>query len=300
MLHFNEIDYRLTENRISSEFQSVLLKICHRAMASIKLDDILSLVAEEAQKLFEVDFVLLAIPQVTQKEKPLCVMLGSSVHFGLATPPEFFTKGLGGKACINRSVTVSDDYWNDYRFEHSPASDALFRSAGIKATMFVPFIGGGEIVALMGLCKSTTHKWSYFENAWAEQFAQVIAPAINNARLYYRLQQANAELQKRNQELEEQKHEEQVKAILTLVRTANHDLSQPLTVLQAELDFALDYGDTPSIETLNHMREAVKLINNYIREYQKIMQFATVEVVEGFTIIDRNRATQPLSKISRA
>jgi transcriptional regulator with GAF, ATPase, and Fis domain len=294
ILNFNAEDYMLNERRISREFQTALLKICRQAMETIELDDVLTLVAQQARDLFDVDFVLLAIPQTTYQEKPLCVMLGSNVNFGLVTPPEFFTKGLGGSACSSRKVIACPDYWNDYNFEHTPAIDALLRSGGVKSAMFIPFFGGGEIVALMGLCKKNIHSWSNFDLSWAEQFAQVTAPSINNARLYYRLKKANLELQDRNQELLEQKKHEQVNAMLTLVRTAAHDLSQPLTILQAELDFALLYGENPSHETLTNMHKAVELIRKYMREYQTIMRFETVEAVEGFTILDRKRSTQPL------
>jgi transcriptional regulator with GAF, ATPase, and Fis domain len=291
---FNAEDYRLTENRIGQEFQTALLKICRQAMSTIELDDVLTLVAQQVRDLFDVDFVLLAIPQSTYQEKPICVMSGANVHFGLLTPPEFFTSGLGGQACNSFRVTACADYWNDYSFEHSPALDALLRRVGVKSTLFVPFVGGGEIVSLMGLCKSSVYNWTDFELSWAEQFAQVTAPAINNARLYHHLRKTNQELQKRNQELEEQKQREQVLAVLTLARTALHDLSQPLTVLQAELDFALDYGDNLTLETLQRMSEAVKNISSYMREYQNIMRFETVEAVDGITIIDRQRSTQPL------
>lgn len=86
------------------------------------------------------------------------------------------------------------------------------------------------------------------------------------------------------------KPDHQLEAIQAVVHTLAWDLSQPLTLLQLELDFITELGQTPTSETFERLQQAIKQIRSHLRAYQSITSYKTAELA-GFTILDINRAS---------
>ncbi len=432
-------------NQFSSSLYNSLLGLTNEIMNSLDLGEVLTKLSKQAKNLLGADWVAVALLQ----DKLLIglnypgIKTEHSVNF--VTRGSFLTKGLGGKAYETGKTIVCNDYWNDATFEHDAEMDRQTQNNGVVAAMMIPIRVEGEIVALMGVYKNQPYQWSKLEQAQAEQVASLAIAAIQNARMYQRLQTLNKDLQARNQELESlqqfnhqlrepielkavaeralaltievtradsgllyvlnekqpaelellastctvssdpnvrikpgtgisgkvvesgqtrlienlaelieqspeitldqnpfwrsglfvplklaeksigvmilltpqpnyfsaeqvrfvemmanqvasvieqfgrleiQKERDQLAAVLTLARTAAHEISQPLTVLQAELDLALLTEIALDTESMEQMQQAVVLITNLIRQYQALVRFQTVEAVPGISVID--------------
>lgn len=455
-----------------------LLEVARQIMSSLfDLEKVLNLLANQAKALMPVDSVTIAL---IHGENLLKVETTDSLIIDLTpTFPAYLAgKGLAGKVLRTGQIMTTSDYWNDASIERSPDIDKTVRKANGVASMAVPIKLNAQIVALLWLSHTQPYQWQQSDYYRAEQFAELAALTLHNARLYQRLDELNQKLDQRNQEqlalleatqeaaealeirnqeleilqnfnrrlrgpvelqstaaralelaielvgadggriwmqdkhepeklnlllrvgfknsqtqsqsitiwhglagkvvrtqqsimtnnmrqtleqdkdiiplyppqaasglfvplfaddkiigvlvllaaeinhfsLEQlhfaetlanqigiaiwqvsqrqlQKERDQLAAALALARTAAHDLSQPLTFLQAELDFALELGDIPTIETLEKMQTAVSIMSKRLLEYQKIARFQTTEPVEGIAVLDMEANIRVTQKI---
>jgi GAF domain-containing protein len=126
-------------------------------------------------------------------------------------------------------------------------------------TIIIPMFNQGKIIGFLVVVSDDLNQPYLEEDAkFLEEVADRVTLAIENVNL-----------------LRELKSRDQLEAVHALARTLAHDLTQPLTILQGELDFILQLGEPPNQEVLQIMQTAVTAITNKIREYQKIVRYRT-------------------------
>ncbi len=181
-------------------------------------------------------------------------------------------QGFSGRvAQSGQSVLVED---LSLLLEHDPKvttdPNPLWRSA-----IFVPLSIYNEVVGIVCLCSLEPKQFSPDQVRFLEMMAGQIALTVQQ-----------------NSLLEMQRERDQLAAVLTMARTAAHELNQHLTILQVELDLLNISYASPSVEVIESMREAVEQMTQRVRQYQKIVRFETIEPVPGISVIDFKKSVQ--------
>ncbi len=179
-----------------------------------------------------------------------------------------YGEGLAGKVAKNGQTWVIKDFTE---FLRGKPGFNLASNNNWQTAMFVPLITGEKVVGVLVLISTQIGKFSKEEIRFAETMCGQIATAIQHV-----------------SQIELYREREQLEAALTLARTAAHDLNQPLTLLQVELDFVREFGETPDPETLVRMYQSVLEMAELLNGYQKIVRFNTFEMVPGIQVLQRD------------
>jgi signal transduction histidine kinase len=90
--------------------------------------------------------------------------------------------------------------------------------------------------------------------------------------------------------------DERLGAILALARLAAHEISQPLAVLQNEIQLMELLGTPPDPVTLQLMLESVSRISERLKAYQQLTSCRIIEALPGLNVLDSSSAReQPLA-----
>ncbi|MBI2229473.1 MAG: HAMP domain-containing histidine kinase [Deltaproteobacteria bacterium] len=102
----------------------------------------------------------------------------------------------------------------------------FFKAAGFRAHLFLPVDWAGSGLAVLGLHARAQRRWRARETAMAKAFADFVAVALENARLYREAEDRAKTLAELNRKLEEAVH---VKS--RFLATVSHELRSPLFVI---------------------------------------------------------------------
>ena len=142
-----------------------------------------------------------------------------------------------------------------------------------KSGLFVPLITSGNTIGVLSLIALETHHFPLERRRFVETLAGQIATAIQKALL-----------------LENQRETEKLEAVLTMARTAAHELRQPLTVLQAEIDLVSQFYMPLDLDCLDRIQAAITEMNNRVSSYQRIVRYETDLTLPDAPLIDREKA----------
>jgi len=152
--------------------------------------------------------------------------------------------------------------------EDAPAIYEGFRrpphaAAGIRAWMGVPLLFGDRVIGMIALDKQVPGFYTEEHARLALAFAAQAAVAIENARLYRRLEEQSAQLTRAVQELQDlDRLRNQV------VQNVSHELRTPLTLIQGYTELLLSKGLGP----LGRSQEkAVRTIQEYTRTLGRLI-----------------------------
>lgn len=171
-------------------------------IASLDLEQVLTNVIQQAQTLLAGSSSFICLIENSQ------VTRNTHHAEGAGLEPETLTQmikngqGTVGRAYLTRQIVACADYWADLQIKHNAVADAKIRKANLIATLALPIILEGEVVALLGVSKKFYYNWTTSDLAQAEQFGRLAAIAIQNARLHARLQNLNQKLAASNHELQ--------------------------------------------------------------------------------------------------
>lgn len=80
--------------------------------------------------------------------------------------------------------------------------------------------------------------------------------------------------------------QESLAAIQAMVHTIVYDLTQPLTVLMAEIQFATLFGETPDEASWARMEAAVDYITERLKMYQQVEQLQLIVNEAGTPVLN--------------
>lgn len=88
--------------------------------------------------------------------------------------------GMFGTAVAERTLTVTDDYTVDRRFEHSPVADEIVNAAGMRSMAVTPLIANEQVIGAMGAYSSRPAAFSEAQVRLLRALGDHAATAIAN------------------------------------------------------------------------------------------------------------------------
>ncbi|MBW4551243.1 MAG: PAS domain S-box protein [Aphanocapsa sp. GSE-SYN-MK-11-07L] len=178
--------------QLQAEREQVLGEITLRVRKSLKLEDILNTTVEEIRRSFQADRVLIAYcaSQGNNKVVAESVSPGWPAFMGVSIQEPWFWERL--------------DFYRQGHYEivHDLTSQALsgdlhawMERWQIKSRLAVPILSENQFWGIIAIHQSSVIRdWRSYEITLLEQLANQVAIAIQQARLYRKLQAANQEL----------------------------------------------------------------------------------------------------------
>ncbi|HEX2913877.1 MAG TPA: GAF domain-containing protein [Chloroflexia bacterium] len=190
----------------------------------------------------------------------------SSINYLNGTLPhdiEFLQEGLTGLAFQTNETVTTSDYLVDTAFKHSEALDEYIRQAGTVASMVTPVKFNDCVVGLLEVARTKPYDWTTVDKKLSSEIAVLVALGVHNSQQMDQLQTQVAQ----NDLLRKQR--DQLANMLRLARETLHEISQPLTVLQMEMELITDLGEVPTPSLLNDLQTAVDKLMETVRGYQR-------------------------------
>jgi signal transduction histidine kinase len=189
---------------------SVLNSIARTATATLDLDQMLAAVAVQIHRSFGYEHVELYRIDEDQSALVLAAQAGAAS----ATPVGFaqhISSGLLGRTVRTAATQRVDDVRHDPDYG-APASP------GTRSEVCVPVVAGGRVLGVLNVESPQIAAFTSEDVAVLETTADVLAGAINNARLYHRTQEA-AVLEERNR-LARDLHDSVTQQLFSMTLTA--------------------------------------------------------------------------------
>lgn len=188
--------------------------------------------------------------------------------FEKQVPPYLRGQGLGGYALEVGHAVGTVDYWQDNRFRREETLDTLVKQRDTVSVLSSPVFLQEQPVALLWCCWSESYQWTGLDLARLEHLGAVFAVAIHNARMYKLLDEMADQTRLQHEELTAVK--KAAEKVLVQLRTATRELSQPVILIQMELELLAQLKATPEPEVFERMKTALARIVSLMNLYQKL------------------------------
>ena len=271
-----------TQLRYQNERERLLNAILFKIQCELNLDQILAITVKEAQELLHIDRVAIYQFQEDQSgtfvveavNDPSLSILGKSINY-----PSF-----------------NQDYSQNYRFnsissisdvdiaELSSCHKELLQHFQVKATIVVSILFGDTLWGLLIAHQCfEPRQWESFEIDLFRQLANHVAIAIQQVKLFERVQDLNKNLERqvadRTQQLEQslnqleralRKEKELNELKSHFISRASHEFRTPLATIQAASDLLRNYGhkmsDDKKLEKVDKIQREIKGMTNLLEE----------------------------------
>ncbi|MEV7569651.1 helix-turn-helix domain-containing protein [Streptomyces tanashiensis] len=176
---------------------SALFATAHDLAGLRDLDAVLRAIVQRARSLLGTEVAYLSLNDPTAGDTYMRVTEGSvsarfqQVRLGMG-------EGLGGLVAQTARPYVTDDYFEDPRFQHTHAIDAAVRDEGLVAILGVPLSLGSQVIGVLFAADRRARVFEREQVALLGSFAAHAAVAIDTANLLAETRSALAELERAN------------------------------------------------------------------------------------------------------
>ena len=271
-----------TQLRYQNERERLLNAILLKIQKELSLDQILAITVKETQELLRIDRV--AIYQFNQNwsgtfvveavNNPELSILGSSVN-----DPCFNQDYI--QRYLNNSISSINDVDTA---DLSNCHKSLLQSFQVKANIVVAISFGDTLWGLLIAHQcSAPRQWEGFEVDLLRQLANHVAIAIQQVKLFERVQDLNKNLERqvadRTQQLEQslrqltialRKEKELNELKSQFISRASHEFRTPLATIQTASDLLRNYShkmtDEKKLEKIDKIQREVKGMTNLLEE----------------------------------
>ncbi len=271
-----------TQLRYQSERERLLNAILLKIQCELNLDQILSITVKEAQELLRIDRVVVYQFQqdwsgtfvVEAINNPLLSILGKTID------DTCFNQDYAQKY-QNRAISSINDV---ELADLSPCHKDLLQCFQVKANIVVAISFGDTLWGLLIAHQCfAPRQWEEFEIDLLKQLANHVAIAIQQVKLFERVQDLNKNLEcqvaDRTQQLEQSLSQLQ-RALLRekelnelksqFISRASHEFRTPLATIQTASDLLRNYGhkmsDEKKLERIDKIQREVKGMTNLLEE----------------------------------
>ncbi|MGW4158206.1 helix-turn-helix domain-containing protein [Streptomyces sp. NPDC004788] len=176
---------------------SALFETAHDLAGLRDLDDVLRAIVQRARSLLGTEVAYLSLNDPARGDTYMRVTEGSvsarfqQVRLGMG-------EGLGGLVAQTSRPYVTDDYFQDERFQHTEAIDSAVGDEGLVAILGVPLTLGSQVIGVLFAADRRARVFEREQVALLGSFAAHAAVAIDTANLLAETRSALAELERAN------------------------------------------------------------------------------------------------------
>ncbi|MGW5968684.1 helix-turn-helix domain-containing protein [Streptomyces sp. NPDC055186] len=177
---------------------SALFETAHDLAGLRDLDAVLRAIVQRARSLLGTDVAYLSLNDPARGDTYMRVTEGSvaarfqQLRLGMG-------EGLGGLVAQTARPYVTDDYFRDDRFEHTPSIDTGVRDEGLVAILGVPLTLGHTVIGVLFAADRRARVFEREQIALVGSFAALAAAAIDTANLLAETRSALADLERANE-----------------------------------------------------------------------------------------------------
>jgi sugar diacid utilization regulator len=177
---------------------SALFETAHDLAGLRDLDAVLQAIVQRARSLLGTDVAYLSLNDPVRGDTYMRVTEGSvaarfqQLRLGMG-------EGLGGLVAQTARPYVTDDYFQDDRFQHTSTIDAGVRDEGLVAILGVPLMLGHHVIGVLFAADRRARVFEREQIALLGSFAALAAAAIDTANLLTETRSALAGLERANE-----------------------------------------------------------------------------------------------------
>ncbi|ARP73509.1 diguanylate phosphodiesterase [Streptomyces pluripotens] len=177
---------------------SALFETAHDLAGLRDLDAVLRAIVQRARSLLGTDVAYLSLNDPARGDTYMRVTAGSvsarfqQLRLGMG-------EGLGGLVAQTARPYVTDDYFQDGRFQHTHTIDAGVRDEGLVAILGVPLMLGPHVIGVLFAADRRARVFERGQSALLGSFAALAAAAIDTANLLTETRSALAGLERANE-----------------------------------------------------------------------------------------------------
>ncbi|HEY9375294.1 GAF domain-containing protein, partial [Streptomyces sp.] len=176
---------------------SALFETAHDLSGLRDLDAVLRAIVQRARSLLGTEVAYLSLNDPAAGDTYMRVTEGSvsarfqQLRLGMG-------EGLGGLVAQTARPYVTDDYFDDERFQHTRTIDTAVRDEGLVAILGVPLTLGSQVIGVLFAADRRARVFERGQVALLGSFAAHAAVAIDTANLLAETRSALAELERAN------------------------------------------------------------------------------------------------------
>ena len=256
------------EQRNLAEENAVISEIGRIIGSSLDIDEVYERFALEMRKVVDFDRVNI---DIIDGEKDLVTI---KYLYGEGTPgygvgATFPIPGVGDRV---RDLMSGNILINDAASGPISSADLNYMEAGLLSSALVPLIAKGRVIGILVLRSRRADAYGPRERALLERLTNLIAPAVENARLYEQTLQAERELAQRAEELARSNEE-----LERFAHVASHDLQEPLRMVTSYVQIlAEDYKGKLDSDADRYINYAVNGADRMIMLINDLLAFSRV------------------------
>ncbi|WP_037676225.1 GAF domain-containing protein [Streptomyces griseus] len=177
---------------------SALFETAHDLAGLRDLDAVLQAIVQRARSLLATDVAYLSLNDPARGDTYMRVTEGSvaarfqQLRLGMG-------EGLGGLVAQTARPYVTDDYFQDARFQHTTTIDAGVHDEGLVAICGVPLMIGPHVIGVLFAADRRARVFEREQIALLGSFAALAAAAIDTANLLTETRSAVADLERANE-----------------------------------------------------------------------------------------------------
>jgi len=159
---------------------------------------------------------------------------------------------------------------------------------------YVPVMNDGRFLGAIEIYYDITDRKSELANlTWQSFIITIMFASGLLIAIILILRQENIAMKRRKQLEEERLQKERLQGVIEMAGAACHELNQPLQVLTAYSYYLLNdlAKDSPLLEKIKKVKEMTDQLGQITKKIMYITRYETKEYVEGFKIVDIDKAS---------
>ncbi|PYJ06330.1 MAG: histidine kinase [Verrucomicrobia bacterium] len=270
--------------RLKARLFESLVSVGQTINSTLNLADALQVVTREACQLMGAKMCSLLLLDSTGEWLELMASSGAGPAY-LQKPRLNAAESLLGMVMRRKKPVQVQNVQTSNRYQHVEVA----RREGLVSLLSVPLIFGGQAIGALSVYTSELHSFSNEEIRILSALAQLSAIAIEKARLYERMVDAEEQL----------RQNEKLSALGLLAAEVAHEIRNPLTVMKMlyhSLDLKFPAGDPRAKdagimgEKMDHLNRIVEQILDFARSTEPKLSLVNVNgLLDDLCLLTRHK-----------
>jgi len=280
--------------RLKARLFESLASVSQTINSTLNLDDALSVITREACQLMDAKMASLLL--LDEKSEWLELRASHSAGAAYLKKPRLnLAECLVGNVVRRRRPIQDQNVQTSGRYQNVQ----MARQEGLVALLSVPLLFGGQALGVLNVYKGAPHIFSNEEVRILAALAELSGIAIEKARLYERIVDAEEQL----------RQNERLSALGLLAAEVAHEIRNPLTVMKMlfhSLDLKFTPGDPRGQDTkimgekMDHLNRVVEQILDFARSTEPRLAPVNVnQLLDDLSLLTRHKLRQQRVEVIR-